>query len=313
MSHRSFSRRSLRAALAVLALAAAALPACVTTRDEGQTMRSDIGALKDETASLQRRVVDERETSSRRIDTLGQRTAALESQLSAIRQANADTGVQMEKLIAELQALRGELEEARHQLGETKESVADILARPPVEVAAAAAAPKVEAPNVMIGGQPVPDEAQAHYDFAKKLFDDKKWADAADAFDLFVQRHGNGKAELANNALFWKAEAYYGLAQTLVGKNRDKDREKALKQAILAYQRVLESPKSGKADGALMKIGLCFEQLRYKDEAKVFYEELLEKHAKSPLAADARRRLKALNDDKSPSKGRGDAKKPSSR
>jgi TolA-binding protein len=290
------SRAVLLRATLSLPLTSLVATACVTTRDEGAAMRTDIATLKDEVASSQRRLTDEREMNGRRIDALGQRLGALEQTINGMRQADADTGVQLEKMISELQLLRGEMEEARHQLGETKESVADILARPPVGVAAATTAPKVETPNVVIGGQTVPDDAQKHYDLAKQLFDGKKWGDAAEAFDLFVQRHGD-RADLANNASYWKAESYFGLASTLDGKGKEKEREKALKQAILAYQRVLEAPKSGKADGALLKIGMCFEQLKYKDEAKVFYEELIAKHPKSPLVADAKKRLRTLRTD----------------
>ena len=37
-----------------------------------------------------------------------------------------------------------------------------------------------------------------------------------------------------------------------------------------------------------------FEQLGFKDEAEVFYSEILQKHPKSPLVPDAKKRLKAL-------------------
>jgi hypothetical protein len=57
---------------------------------------------------------------------------------------------------------------------------------------------------------------------------------------------------------------------------------------------VLETPNSAKADGALFKIGLSFEQLGYEDEARVFYDELLAKHDKSPLVGEAKKRLKTL-------------------
>jgi TolA-binding protein len=283
---------SLGLSLALMALCASMTTSCVTTREEGEAMRADISALKTEAATLQKEASDERERTSIRLDAVATRITNLEATLSSLRQADADTGVQMERVIAELQTLRGEVEEARHQLGETSATVQSILARPPVEVAAAAQAPKVNAADtaVKIDDQPVPADAQGHYDFAKKLFDAKKFTEAADAFDLFLTKHPE-KPSLMDNASFWKAESYYGLAGTLTD---GKAKEKAYKQAILAYQRVLESPKSEKADGALFKIGLSFEQLGYKDEAKVFYEELIAKHGDSPLLEDAKKRLKTL-------------------
>jgi len=270
----------------------AAVSGCLTTRAEGDQLRSDVSALKDETAHLQTELADAR-AQRELTKKLEARVVELEGTLSTLRQSDADGGVQIEKLVAEVQTLRGELEQARHELGEQKATVESILARPPVAVATAATAPKVaEDPTkpTQIGGEDVPVDAKEHYAFAKRLFDDKKFAESAEGFDLFLTRHASGN-ELLDNAAFWKAESYYqlGLAATdKVGK------EKAYKQAILSYQRVLETPKSAKGDGALFKIGLSFEQLGFQEEARVFYEELLTKHPKSPLAAEGKKRLAAL-------------------
>jgi TolA-binding protein len=269
------------------------LPACVTTRAEGDQLRQDVSALRAETAQLQQEMSEVRAKEKGRTEKLAARVAELEDTLAGLRQNDADTGVQIEKVVAEVQALRGEIETAQHEIGQQKATVESILARPPVAVATAVTAPKVEdTPNkpLQIEGVDVPADAKAHYDFAKKFFDDKKFASAADAFDLFLTRHSNND-DLVDNAAYWKAESYYQLA----GQASDKPaREKAYKQAILSYQRVLESPKSEKSDGALFKIGLSFEQLGFSDEARVFYEELLSKYAKSPLVPDAKKRLKSL-------------------
>lgn len=277
--------------LLVVVTLLAAVSGCVTTKD-GDQLRQDVNALKEETAHLQTELADAR-AQRELVKKLEARVIELEGTLSTLRQADADGGVQIEKLVAEVQTLRGELEEARHELGEQKATVESILARPPVAVATAATAPKLaEDPNkpTQIAGADVPVDPKEHYAFAKRLFDDKKFAESAEAFDLFLTRHATG-GELVDNAAFWKAESYYqlGLAAT------DKPgKEKAYKQAILSYQRVLETPKSAKGDGALFKIGLSFEQLGFQDEARVFYEELLTKHPKSPLVADGKKRLAAL-------------------
>lgn len=274
--------------LIAVAMAAVA-PACVVTRAEGDALRQDVDALKDETARLQVESSDAR-ANREQLTKLDTRLTELEATLATLRQADADGGVQLEKLVAEVQTLRGELEEARHELGQQRASVESILARPPVAVAAAATAPKQDDPSktVQVDGQDVPADPKEHYAFGKKFFDDKKFGESAEAFDLFLVRH---KGDLVDNAAFWKAESYYQLGNAAGEKAA---REKAYKQAILSYQRVLETPNSAKADGALFKIGLSFEQLGFADEARVFYEELLAKYEKSPLVAEAKKRLKAL-------------------
>ena len=141
-----------------------------------------------------------------------------------------------------------------------------------------------------IGDLDVPTEKQALYDFGKAFLDKKNYDDAIAAFQLFTERHKADK-DLADNAYYWLGEAHYGQAgQEKPGKARGK----ALKRAILAYQKVLEFENSNKADGALLKIGLAFEQLGFFKEAQVFYEEILQKHPKSPLKGQAKKRIRAL-------------------
>lgn len=265
---------------------------CVTTATEGAALRSDIDQLKTEMAEQHKREDDLRADVGKKLAVMQSRVVELEETLSTLRQADADSGVQMEKVIAELQELRGDVEEARFQLGETKKSVADILERPPVSVAAAEGAPRLLGdPLATLGGLPIPADKAALYELGKKLFDDKKYDDALAAFDLYTVRHADDK-ELLDNAWFWKGEAHYARAGTLPEKKQQAD---AYRQAVLAYQKVLQHPKANKADGALFKIGLAFEALGFAGEAKVFYEELLAKYPKSDLAKEAKKRLQTVS------------------
>lgn len=280
--------------LAMWALALVGSTGCVTTRDEGIAMRADIDTLMDNVAHIQRTTEDERATLAQKLAGMEARVVALEGTLSSLRQADADGGVRLEKIITELQTLRGEIEEARYQLGETKKSVQDILDRPPVTVAAAAEAPKVDAPQKpVIAGEEVPDDRQALYDFAKKLYDEQKYNESLEAFELFSSRQPDD--ELKDNVWFWSGEAHYQLAKAA---EDSKEKGKAYKKAILSYQKVLEIPDSNKGDGALYKIGMAFEALGFTDEAKVFYEEILEKHPKSNLRSGAQKRLQDLKSQK---------------
>lgn len=281
--------RLFRLALVVGALSGAG---CITTASEGAAMRADIEQLKTELAEQQKREDDLRADLGKQLKAAEARVVELEATLATLRQADADGGVQMEKVIAELQQLRGDVEEARFQLGETKKSVQDILERPPVSVAAAESAPPVDAPApATLGGEPIPADKTALYELGKKLFDAKKYDDAVAAFDLYTTRHKDDK-ELIDNAWFWKGEAHYAKASGLAEKKAQADE---YRQAVLSYQKVLQQPKANKADGALFKIGLAFEALDFASEAKVFYEELIDKYPKSDLVTQAKKRLKAVS------------------
>jgi len=279
---------------AALLLAAVTSIGCVTTREEGETLKRDMAVLKTQVAEVQRQQSDEKNNEGARLEAISKRVADLEGTLAALRQADADSGVQLDKVVAEVQALRGEVEEAKHGLQETSASVASILAHPPTAVAVGGATPeKVDDPKkpVTIAGQEVPADAKAHYEFAKKLYDEKKFAEASEAFDLFLKRHEKDAPEYKSNAAYWKADSTFQLADSLTDADAKK---KALKQAILAYQSVLEDPKTQKGDVALYKVGLAFEQLEFKDEAATFYDELVKKYPKSSLVADAKKHLKTV-------------------
>lgn len=71
--------------------------------------------------------------------------------------------------------------------------------------------------------------------------------------------------------------------------------KKDWKRAILGYQKYREqNPKGKKIAEATYKIGVCFQELGLKDEAKTFYDEVVAKFPQSPEAKRARTRLKSL-------------------
>lgn len=75
----------------------------------------------------------------------------------------------------------------------------------------------------------------------------------------------------------------------------DQFAQKEWKKAILSYEEYREKNPSGKkfAD-ATYKIGVCFQELKMKDEARTFYEEVSAKFPNSEEARRAKLRLKSL-------------------
>jgi TolA-binding protein len=71
--------------------------------------------------------------------------------------------------------------------------------------------------------------------------------------------------------------------------------QKEWKRAILSYQKYREdNPKGKRFADATYKIGACFQELGKKEEAKAFFEEVIEKFPKSETARKATFRLKNL-------------------
>ena len=71
--------------------------------------------------------------------------------------------------------------------------------------------------------------------------------------------------------------------------------KKEWRKAILNYQKYRDTfPKGKKFPESTYKIGVCFQELGMKDEAKTFYDELVAKFPKSDEARRARIRLKKI-------------------
>lgn len=71
--------------------------------------------------------------------------------------------------------------------------------------------------------------------------------------------------------------------------------KKEWKAAILSYQAYRDAnPKGSNYAQATYKIGVSFQELKMKDEAKVFFEEVVQKFPKSPAARKSKFRLGQL-------------------
>nr|BFD58436.1 hypothetical protein CKG001_05430 [Bdellovibrio sp. CKG001]BFD61865.1 hypothetical protein BdHM001_05460 [Bdellovibrio sp. HM001]BFD65703.1 hypothetical protein HAGR004_07250 [Bdellovibrio sp. HAGR004] len=76
---------------------------------------------------------------------------------------------------------------------------------------------------------------------------------------------------------------------------QDHFNKKDWKQSILNFQKYRdENPKGPKFADATYKIGVSFQELGMKDEAKTFYDEVVSKFPKSEEARRAKIRLKGL-------------------
>ncbi len=71
--------------------------------------------------------------------------------------------------------------------------------------------------------------------------------------------------------------------------------KKKWKQAAVGYQKYRDlNPKGKRYSDSTYKIGVCFQEMGLKSEAKAFYEEVIEKFPKSRMADKSRYRIKNL-------------------
>jgi TolA-binding protein len=107
------------------------------------------------------------------------------------------------------------------------------------------------------------------YQKGKKEYTAGQLQPAIESLTLYLDRQPNGRH--AEEATFKRAEAHYLL--------------KEYKKAIVDYSKFPEKyNKSKHLPTALYKIGQSFEAMGMKDDAKGFYQELVEKFPKSSEA-----------------------------
>ncbi len=122
---------------------------------------------------------------------------------------------------------------------------------------------------------PKTDPAAA-FEAGKESHKEKKYDAAIESFTQYL-KYPKGKH--TEEALYLRGESLYA--------------KENYKKAILDYSALQEKyPKSKFIPKALLKIGMSFDALGMKSDAKPFYQEILEKHAKAPEAKIAKAKLK---------------------
>jgi tol-pal system protein YbgF len=246
--------------------------------------------------------------------------ADLEGRLTRIEniienQRNSDLLLQIQRLQAEVQLLRGTVEQQQFDLEvlqrQQKEQYLDLDARlralggregpqaPAAEMsggagdaagtgdamltpvprsAGRAPAPGAGAPDLALPvpeGRPPAGEREAYRD-AFDLLKQRRYDEAAAGFKALLSRYPNG--ELADNARYWLGEAYYV--------KRD------YAAALAEFQRVLDDyPLSPKAAGSMLKIGYIQDERKEWRSARATLERLIAKFPDSTEARLAQGRL----------------------
>jgi tol-pal system protein YbgF len=200
----------------------------------------------------------------------------------------------IDALQAEVQQLRGQLEEQQHTIeglrSRQRELYLDIdrrLSRFEREGGAPAAAPAAGSQNLAQGSnnpaaavdeQQVRQEREA-YQKAFDLLRELRYAQATEAFRGFLQQYPDGR--YAHIAQYWLGEAGYA--------------QRKFEQAIADYQALLQNhPDSPKRAEAMLKIGYSHHELKQDEQARQVLERLIQQYPDSTEAGQARNLLKQI-------------------
>ncbi|MCP5045752.1 MAG: tetratricopeptide repeat protein [bacterium] len=123
------------------------------------------------------------------------------------------------------------------------------------------------------------NEADTIYKDGYKQYLDQKYAESIRLFTRLTQLYKDDS--LVDNALYWQAESYLKLNQT--------------DQALSHYQMLYRYfPFSNKADYALYKIGLIYQDMKENSKALLAYTRLVNEYTGSDLYKTALVKIKQL-------------------
>lgn len=237
--------------------------------------------------------------------------ASIRNEVESMRSSLADTRANMQQLQREFSALKERIEETRYQVGrqigqssrDGDQRVKDLEARVAKltegfktqegqlkarEEELRELQKNIRQQQPVAGGSSVEkteasaaenEAVRTDYEIAWRALEKKDYRLAISRFKEFLQKHP--KSKLAINAQYWIGESHYALRE--------------FDQAILEFDAVRSRyPQADKVPAALLKQGFAFAELGEKVNARLILQEVVEKYAQSPEAAQAKQKLRAL-------------------
>jgi tol-pal system protein YbgF len=258
---------------------------------------------------------------NKRVNSLqGTTEKKLDSKLVSIREQQAKTDIEIDKIREEMRNVSGRLDENNHLVSHAIErdttaqddmsaSVTELKGRISkletkvnrinaylgLEIDArqegqdlkktpiVAPAP---APQAKVAEKPVPDIKQPEVSPEKKLYDLTLKLYREEKYEEAIAGFKNfikkfPKSELADNAQYWVGESYMALKQ--------------YEQAILAFQTVIKKyPKGNKVPNAILRQALAFYEIKDKTSARLLLKKLIKKYPESSEAKIAKAKLKTM-------------------
>ena len=271
--------------IVALALPVAFLSGCVTKAQEKE-LRNEIFALQTRTQQLEAAIVESSKSNK--------------SQGMSVTQQSAAATIRIEVVEREMQKVKGDIDALRigvktgqlPGVEDTGDSVAQRLAvvMQRVEAIEAAQAEILEqlskTPEKKSTREPAKKEktateagSEAAINSVKELkeaYGKNRFKAVATAAPQLLQ--GKLKKGDKEDTLYLQAESMFKLGQ--------------VKEAALKFNELLDlNPGAEKAAQARMRMGDCFRHLGDNNTARIYYEELVQKHPKSAQAQKAKERL----------------------
>ena len=267
-----------RIAFAVLASLLAVSFGCVSS--------DDIEGLHRQMNDIERQIqaVENKSSSKEEVQKLN---ASVAQQTNQLLKSNADTGVKLDELSRQIEALQAKLDDTNRRLAELSQQIAATQGDLSRINPGAAMSPSVGTPrpNVKPGSAPSAGggtSPQQLYDTAYGDYTKGRYELAIAGFLEYIDRYPS--TDLSDNAQYWIGESHFS--------------ERKFDEAIRDFDTLLKRwPQSDKAAAALLKKGLALQELNRRPEAIVALQYVIHEYPGSDEARLARQRLSSLGID----------------
>jgi TolA-binding protein len=211
----------------------------------------------------------------------------LKAELKEVKGDRSDYDNLSEELKVELARMNNLLEErasqSRTQLDEVKKEIATLTGKlEKVESkleATEAAEREARSRSSLPPPAPVQERVRPTYDLGKRLYDEGKFEEAIDILKVVAKTKGKG--DEVKKSQFLLAEAYFS--------------NKEFASAALEFSDFKRLyPKDTLIPQAIYRQANAFKSMNKTKEAKLFYQELVERYPKSSLVAKAKVEMKKL-------------------
>lgn len=214
-------------------------------------------------------------------DNLSNRVATLERMIQARNESQIALQQQVQELSSEVATLRGRLDEQDHQMQQMLARQRDLYQELDRQQQAASSPSSAAAEpgdtGTTVAAAPSGDEHQAYQRAVNLVLKDKRYDQAAKAFDAFIKAYPNSG---------YSANAYYWLGQLQFSQGE-------LDAAKSSFTVVVDKYKdSNKRAESLFKLGVIAQNQGNGQQADVLFKRVLKEYPGTSSARLAKARLK---------------------
>ena len=244
-------------------LLAASLVGCGYPKADGEALRKEVDALKQQLQTNREAAKQERAKLQK----------VMEQVTSLLTRNNADVGAQVERMQTKIAKMVGQMEQALETVKKFQGKFDDFKAKVDVKLEG------LSGQSSANKNAPVPKDKDQLFKLAQTKFAANDYQEARRLLRHFMDRFG--------------ADARLHKAQLMLGDSYFAEQKFA--PAIVEYKKIIEQhKKSASVPDALFKIGMAFYQLKFCTDAALFFRELRKNHRRHPQIKRAKKVLKLI-------------------